>query len=607
MSRDNKALLRRFEPVLRYTKGEQFFPFDVERYVRKCSLWVHRPGLGAERLFDEGELSLELLGEARSEPFGSVQYLKFIDPLNVAQLASYRLQTLSRERRAEAFHAGPGRLARVGYSSRVLDAIFSLTLLARGRVPGDTAAAAALSYESMRQDDGKSLYYGRVVEQDGWTVLQYWFFYPFNNWRSGFFGLNDHEGDWEMICVYLYENKAGDWQPEWLAYAGHEFEGHDQRRRWDDPEVELIGEHPVAYPGAGSHASYFQPGEYLADLEIPLLSPLVSLAKRVGLLWRRFLGEDFAANDIAEHLFRVPFVDFARGDGHSIGPNQESEWAEPQIISPEPSWVSGYRGLWGLWARDPVMGENAPGGPKYGRFGRVRQAWHDPLGWTGLNSQNPPQLALEQADARIESLGKRGEILRSELAVKSKELRDLGLEAEAMQALAHMQTRYLDHQKKIRGLSDEIDNMRTQMAEDEAMINALGKHAKKLEQGQKGPSRAHLQRPQVPASSAGMRFSRIAEAWAAASIGLAMIAFVAIVLFAPEYLLSGVFIIVAVVAVIEATFRRGLNRLINLLSGVLAITASVVLLIEFFWTILILSILLAGSYILWENLRELWS
>ena len=243
MSKKDKALLQRFEPILRYTKGESFFPFDVERYVQKSSLWVHRPGLGAERLFDEGELSTEELGKARAEAFGSVQYLKFIDPLNVAQLASYRLKALRAKKKSEAFHAGPGRLARVGYSSRILDAIFSLTLLARGRVPGDTAAAAGLSYAQMRDKAESYPYYGRVLERDGWLVLQYWFFYPFNNWRSGFYGLNDHEGDWEMLCIYLYENKAGDWQPEWVAYAGHEFEGRDQRRRWDDPEVEHVGEH----------------------------------------------------------------------------------------------------------------------------------------------------------------------------------------------------------------------------------------------------------------------------------------------------------------------------------------------------------------------------
>ena len=31
-----EALLRRFEPVVRSTKGDKFFPMDVEPYVRAC-------------------------------------------------------------------------------------------------------------------------------------------------------------------------------------------------------------------------------------------------------------------------------------------------------------------------------------------------------------------------------------------------------------------------------------------------------------------------------------------------------------------------------------------------------------------------------------------
>ena len=175
-----------------------------------------------------------------------------------------------------------------------------------------------------------------------------------------------------------------------------------------------------------------------------------------------------------------------------------------------------------------------------------------------------------------------------------------------MQKQAHLREAYVKHQDKIAALSQEIEGLRARMAEDESLSDALGQYSEEVELGRKSGGRSHLQRPQLPASSAGMRFSRIAEAWAAASIGLAMIAFVGIVFFAPQYLLSGVFAIVVVIAVIEATFRRRLNRLINVLSGLLAFTASIVLLIEFFWTILIVSILLAGSYILWQNLRELW-
>ena len=38
-----RALLRRFEPVIRFTRGERFFPMDAETYVRACSLCIKRP------------------------------------------------------------------------------------------------------------------------------------------------------------------------------------------------------------------------------------------------------------------------------------------------------------------------------------------------------------------------------------------------------------------------------------------------------------------------------------------------------------------------------------------------------------------------------------
>src|SRR5690606_41915205 len=43
-------LLRRFEPVLKYTAGELFFPTDVRRYVESCSLWIEEDGKEREEI-----------------------------------------------------------------------------------------------------------------------------------------------------------------------------------------------------------------------------------------------------------------------------------------------------------------------------------------------------------------------------------------------------------------------------------------------------------------------------------------------------------------------------------------------------------------------------
>ncbi len=48
------ALLRRYEPVLRFAQGEQFFPIDVERYIQRASLWYQRPGDDAVCLLNSG-------------------------------------------------------------------------------------------------------------------------------------------------------------------------------------------------------------------------------------------------------------------------------------------------------------------------------------------------------------------------------------------------------------------------------------------------------------------------------------------------------------------------------------------------------------------------
>ena len=56
-ARTAEELLRRFEPVIRFTKGEWFYPMDSEPYVDACSLWVARPNEDAVCVSD-GHLTL---------------------------------------------------------------------------------------------------------------------------------------------------------------------------------------------------------------------------------------------------------------------------------------------------------------------------------------------------------------------------------------------------------------------------------------------------------------------------------------------------------------------------------------------------------------------
>jgi hypothetical protein len=106
-------------------------------------------------------------------------------------------------------------------------------------------------------------------------------------------------------------------------------------------------------------------------------------------------------------------------------------------------------------------------------------------------------------------------------------------------------------------------------------------------------------------SEEGMRVNRFAETWAAISIGLMMVGFVLVVLFASQYLLLGLGALITVFVFIEATFRGRINRLINSVTVALAIIAALLLFFRFFWEIVIIAVLIAGSYIMWQNVREL--
>jgi hypothetical protein len=84
-------------------------------------------------------------------------------------------------------------------------------------------------------------------------ALQYWLFYPFNDWN------NNHEGDWEMI-QFVFDAPTVDEAlakgPAKVGYSQHE---GAERADWDDEKLRLVdGTHPVVYPGAGSHANFYE-------------------------------------------------------------------------------------------------------------------------------------------------------------------------------------------------------------------------------------------------------------------------------------------------------------------------------------------------------------
>ncbi|HKB46602.1 MAG TPA: hypothetical protein VKC57_02830 [Ktedonobacterales bacterium] len=601
LSADDLALLRRFEPILCFNVGEQFFPMDADRFLAGSRLCAQRPGKEPEELVPRGQLDASSLARSPlADTPGVITFLSFASPLTATQVRAFHKSSTLKD-----FHTGPGRLVRVGLLPRIIDLLFSLSLLLRGRAPGGLAAGAAVQYQQLQAREERYSYYGRVVREHGFIALQYWFFYAFNDWRSSFHGVNDHEGDWEMLTVYAAEDARGAIEPSWIACSEHESDGDDLRRRWDDPDLRRIGEHPVIYPGAGSHANYFFRGEYMPAVVVPHTQGLARLSVGLRRVWARLGQGPEPAEREAEGL-RIPFVDYARGDGLRIGPEQQHTWDQrllqksPQ--APAPAWVEAYSGLWGLYSGDP-LGENAPPGPRYERDGLQRKRWYDPVGWSGLDKVAPPArtaatLAEQQRRLRVEH-----DELTAQIEERASVLAGLDLEVAAMRTVPAERPRSVALQQRVHDVGADLERRKAERAENEiaqARCAALARH---VAAGDFGDPRGHLRRPSLPTTPADVRLGRLAGVWSAVSVGVLLLGFAALAYFS-GYLAPGIVVLLGVYGFFEALFHRDFQVWTARLVVALALLTTLVLLVRFFQPVLLGAVVLMGLFIIVENIRE---
>lgn len=593
-------LLRTYEPILRFTEGELFFPCAVDGYLAASSLWEMTRGRKAIERVPEGKLSVDELARFDHVEAAHVLFIRFVaEPLQALEYQRWA-------NRPERPHfLAPGRLARVPLISRIGDAFFDLSLALRGTVPGGTAAAAERKMRAIEATDSRRVYYARVVRDGQWIVLQYFFFYAMNNWRSGFFGVNDHEADWEQVLIYLYEDEANVPQPMWVAFASHDFKGDDLRRRWDDPLLYREGTHPIVFAGAGSHASYFEPGEYMMNIEPRFLTPVKNGLNALRRFWYETLqqGESDEAERRIESLLSVPFVDYARGDGQQIGPGRSNEWTRV-LISDDVPWVNNYRGLWGLDTQDRFGGERAPSGPKYNRDGTIRMSWYDPLGWAGVDKLTPPVYLETDLQRRLDEIEvKLGEVDR-QIDRDRESLRTLALDVEALKATDYFSRLHESQVVLLNEKQKSFQSLVAQRTELEETRLALDGYLARVREGDMGSPQSHIKHAHRPTPTQSDQ-RRAIEIWAAVSGALALMAFGYLLVAQPN---NWIWLAVAVgiaFGAIDALARgRFAEFLLNVVI-VLAIVAALILFIEFWQLVVILGLVVVVVYMIRDNLREL--
>ena len=144
-------LLRRYEPIVRYNRGELFLPCAIDGYLAHAALY-RRVGKSAEQLAAPGALDTDKLAAFGRAHHGESLYLQFVDqPLGPRAYRKWRKRP-DREKFTPS-----SRFAAVGLLARLIDSVLRMTLLLRGKVPRGYAAAAHVKANSARDRRAVSL------------------------------------------------------------------------------------------------------------------------------------------------------------------------------------------------------------------------------------------------------------------------------------------------------------------------------------------------------------------------------------------------------------------------------------------------------------------
>jgi hypothetical protein len=130
-----------------------------------------------------------------------------------------------------------------------------------GEVLGKTCVYARAFRRLREEGRAPAITYAHIAREPGHEgfALQYWFFWYFNQF-------NDlHEGDWEGMQLSFESETAAEAlgeEPGEVIVFQH---AGGERASWEDGKVRKEGSHPVVYPAAGSHATFYDSAVYLGN------------------------------------------------------------------------------------------------------------------------------------------------------------------------------------------------------------------------------------------------------------------------------------------------------------------------------------------------------
>jgi hypothetical protein len=303
-------------------------------------------------------------------------------------------------------------------------------------------------------------------------------------------------------------------------------------------------------------------------------------------------------------LVSVPFVDYARGDGISVGPAQQVEWS-PIPVSDADGWVTSYRGLWGLDTGDRMAGERAPAGPKYTRDGAVRQSWNDPLSFVGLAGVPTPAETRAALERRVATLDAERQALEAESAELAAGLPGMGIEVRALAETTGLDAYRARRSAELAAGEARLAELRAAAAELRAAAAAAESYLVRYDAGDQGDPRAHLEHAASPEPPDRTERRIFAETWAAVSVGVLVIALAVILWFGILPVGATIALLLIGYLAIESFAQRRVETLLLRVTVILASVSAVLLAWTYLRELVLLALAGLGVFILLDNAREL--
>jgi hypothetical protein len=241
-----------------------------------------------------------------------------------------------------------------------------------------------------------------LISGKEYVVLQYWFFYPFNNWiQPDGRTLNNHEGDWEMIQIILDPELE---TPLYTTYSWH-YNGttHEWPNGTNGSLLVVEEGHPHVYVAKGGHGSWMSPGtqEVESGMEGKFAKDITPTNQQSITLSKNLCSLDDAPCEQYEIL--SPF---------SGNESDTDEW-------------NNFAGRWGEIENPPIEQTKGPRSPKFISYGKASEnfspitRWYEPILWSNSPSSagiaflanSPVNMIITNREGQIVQQSFNGEIV----------------------------------------------------------------------------------------------------------------------------------------------------------------------------------------------------